>query len=270
MTSNEIKEELTEEFSGIKYILTSSMRSKLLLTIYENQKNLDELRNELKKPSATILHGLKELETINLVKKVQKSYELTSNGFLLTTNMIKLIENWYAIGKSKIFWNNHDLSGIPDEILKDVYLLKEAEYVYSTTSDLSNAFNTYINLISKAKQLKIILPIYSENHFKHLIKLLKNKKLESLELTVNNEIYTSIENHDLFNKKLLKNKKVTVNCIDKKTQVFLTYCDEFISLSLFFKDGHYDDSQILIAKDENALKWALQLAEYYKHEKIGE
>lgn len=97
MTATDIKKELNEEFSGVKYILTSGMRSKLLIAMYESPKNLDELRKELKKPSATILHGLKELETINLIKKVQKYYELTSNGFLLTTNMVKLIENWYAI-----------------------------------------------------------------------------------------------------------------------------------------------------------------------------
>ena len=264
MTSSEIKEELTEEYSGIKYILTSSMRSKLLLAIYENPKNLDELRNELKKPSATILHGLKELENINLVKKVQKSYELTSNGFLLTANMVKLIENWYSVSKSKIFWNNHDLSEIPDEILKDIYLLKDAEYVHSTTSDLSNAFNTYIKLISTTKHLKIILPIYSENHFKHLIKLLKTKKLESLELVISDEIYHSIKKNKLLNKKILKNKKVSIHRINHKCKVFLTYCDEFVTLSLFFKDGHYDDSQILVARDENAHKWALKLAKNYR------
>ena len=76
MTSAETKQELTEEFSGIKYILTSKMRSKLLLSLYKHPKKLEELRNELKKPSATILHGLKELETINLVKKFQKTHQI--------------------------------------------------------------------------------------------------------------------------------------------------------------------------------------------------
>ena len=35
----------------------------MILCIYDNPKNLDDLRQDLKKPSATILHGLKELET---------------------------------------------------------------------------------------------------------------------------------------------------------------------------------------------------------------
>lgn len=263
MTNAQTKQELIDEFSGIKYILTSGMRSKLLLTIYEYPKNLDDLRNELKKPSATILHGLKELENNNLVRKVQKYYELTSNGYLITTNMIKLIENWYAVNKSKLFWNNHDLSGIPEDVLKNVYLLKDAKYVNSTTSDLSNAYNSYIKLISNARNLKIILPIYSENHFKHLIKLLNEKKLEKLELIISKELEKSIRKNEYFRESLLENEKVTVKSIKRKVKIFLTFSDEFIALTLFFKDGHYDDSQILIARDKNALKWAINLATYY-------
>lgn len=259
MTNTQTKKELNNEFKDVKYILTSSMRTKLLLAVYDIPKNLDELRNELKKPSATILHGLKELETINLIRKDQKYYELTSNGYLLTTNMIKLIDNWYSLSKSEIFWNNHDLSDIPEDIIKNIYLLKDAEYISSTTSDLSISFNKYIKLISKATKLTILLPIYSENHFKHIIELLNNGKLEQLKLIVSKEILNSIEKNELFKKELLENKKVIVKVTDKKFKIFLTYSEKFMSLTLFFKDGHYDDSQILIAKDNNALKWALSI-----------
>ena len=42
-----IKNDLKEEYQGIKYILTSTMRTKLLLSIYNESKNLDDLRIEL-------------------------------------------------------------------------------------------------------------------------------------------------------------------------------------------------------------------------------
>lgn len=263
MTSHETKKQLTKEFSGLKYILTSEMRSKLLLTIYDDSKNLDDLRNELKKPSATILHGLKELENNNLVRKVQKYYELTSNGYLITTNMIKLIENWYSVNKSKLFWNNHDLSDMPDDALKNMYLLKNAEYVNSTTSDLSNAFNAYIKQISKARKLKIILPIYSENHFRHLITLLDGNELECLELVISEELENAMRQNEYIKQSILENEKVRIKTIKHNVKLFLTISDEAVCLTLFFKDGHYDDSQILIATDDEALKWALNLSAYY-------
>ena len=221
------------------------------------------MRIALEKPSATILHGLKELENKNLIRKSQKYYELTSNGYLLTTNMVKLIENWYSINKNKEFWNNHDISDIPEDILKNMYLLKDAEYEYSTTSDLSNAFNKYIKLISQSTKLKIIMPIYSENHLKHIIRLLEENKLKKLELIVNQRIYDSIKQNSQLKKGLIKNNKVKIKCVNRNLKIFLTCSDEFMSLTLFFKDGHYDDSQILIAKDKNALSWALKLHHFF-------
>ncbi len=264
MTNPQTKNEISKEFKDIKYILTSSIRTKLLLTIYEIPMNLDELRSILKKPSATILHGLKELESINLVRKSQKCYELTSNGYLLTTNLIKLIDNWYSLSKCEVFWNNHDLSDIPEEIIRNIYLLKNAEYISSTTSDLSIAFNRYIKLISKAKELKILLPIYSENHFKHMIDFLNKGKLEKLDLIVSEEIYNSIQRNELFKNELLENDKVNTIVTDKRFKIFLTYSERFVSLTLFFKDGHYDDSHILIAKDDDAKKWASSILKIYQ------
>ena len=48
--ATKIKNDLKEEYQGIKYILTSTMRTKLLLSIYNESKNLDDLRIELEKP----------------------------------------------------------------------------------------------------------------------------------------------------------------------------------------------------------------------------
>ena len=263
MTSLETKHNLTEEFTGIKYILTSNIRSKILLAVYDNPKNLNDLRKEINKSSATILHGLKELEKRNLIKKVKKHYHLTSNGYLLTANMIKLIENWSAVNNSKIFWNNHDLSDIPEDLLKNIYLLKDAKYINSTTNELSHSFNTYIDLISTAQQLTIILPIYSENHFKHIIKILKNPKFKMLELIISEDLLRSLTRNEWLNESILKHPKVKIRRMKNNVKVFLTISNEIMALSLFFNDGHYDDSQILVADDKNALKWALLLTTYY-------
>ena len=264
MTNLETKRELNDEFKHVKYILTSTMRSKLILTMLESSKNLEELRNELNKPSATILHGLKELETKNFIRKVQKQYQLTSNGYLIGANMVKLIENWYSINNNTSFWNNHTLEDIPKDLLKNMYLLKDVEYINSTTSDLSFAFNRYISLISKSRKLKMIMPIYSENHFRHITQLLDKNQLKCLELIMSEDILKSIAQNEMFKKTLLENNKVNIICIEKNLKIFLTYSQEFISLTLFFKDGHYDDSQILIGESENSKKWGLKLYNHYR------
>lgn len=253
----------TQEFKNVKYLLTSSMRTLILVVLYNKRKNLNEIRDELHKPSATILHGLKELEEKNLIKKDRKYYSLTSNGYLLATNVIKLIDNWHSIEKNKIFWNNHDLKGIPENFLNKLYLLKDAELISSTTSDLSNAFNKYIELISSSKELTIILPIYSENHFKHLIKLLKNNQLNSLKLLVNTEILQTMQKSRYLKKSLIENKNVEILETDENIKLFLTYSTDFMALTLFFKDNHYDDSQLIIDNHKSAIKWSEELFNFY-------
>ena len=261
--STDIKEPNEAEFQNVKYLLTSSMRTLILVVLYNESKNLNEIRNELKKPSATILHGLKELEDNNLIRKERKYYSLTSNGHILATNIIKLINNWYSIENNEIFWNNHELSGIPKTFLNKLYLLKDVEFVSSTTSDLSNAFNTYINLISSARKLTIILPIYSENHFNNFIDLVKSDDLKHLRIILNSKILKSMQRSRYIKKLLLENKKVEIIETEEDPKLFLTYSENFMTLTLFFEDGHYDDSQIIIGENKNAIKWAEELFNYY-------
>ena len=251
------------EFRNVKYLLTSSMRTLILVVLYGKDKTLNEIKDELKKPSATVLHGLKELEENNLIKKQRRDYTLTSNGYLLATNVIKLIDNWYSIEKNKIFWNNHDLSSIPEDCLNRLYLLKDAKFISSTTSDLSNAFNTYVELISKSKDLKIILPIYSENHFKYFIKILKENKVRHLTILTHEDILKSMKQNRYLKKSLLENEKLTVIGTKNKIKLFLTYSESFMALTLFFKDNHYDDSQMIIDTSENAIKWSETLFKSY-------
>ncbi len=257
------REDKNHEFKNVKYLLTSTMRTLLLVILYDEDKTLNEMRNELKKPSATILHGLKELQANNLIKKEKKIYSLTSNGYLLAANIIKLINNWYAINKNKVFWNDHDLSGIPENFLNKLYLLRNAELISSTTSDLSNAFNTYIKMLEKSKRLTIILPIYSENHFRHMIKLIKNDEVEEIKLLISEEILKSMQKSRYIKKSLIESKKITIIKTEQKPKIFLTYSNDFMSLTLFFKDGHYDDSQIIIDESESAIKWADDLFKEY-------
>lgn len=110
----------------------------------------------------------------------------------------------------------------------------------------------------------MILPIYSENHFKHIINLLNNDTLEELELIISNDIFESIKSNEFFNKELMNNKKVKIFRVEKSLKLFLTFSKDFMSLTLFFKDGHYDDSQILISKTKNSIEWSRILYDYYK------
>ena len=48
MSTQALKNE-NQEFKNVKYLLTSSMRTLILVVLYNNRKNLNEIRDELKK-----------------------------------------------------------------------------------------------------------------------------------------------------------------------------------------------------------------------------
>lgn len=250
-----------KEFGEIKYILTSKMRTRLILTLSEKEKNLEILRNELDKPSATILHGLKELEILNYVEKYNKYYYLTSNGFLLAVNLKKLIENWYSLDKNINFWRNHSLSSFPEHSLKNLYQLKQAECIKSDNNDLSKPLNEYFNLIKDSNELKIILPIFSEIHLNHIFDLIKNKNLKKIEIITSEKIMESIEKSDF---KIIS-EKIEFIIINKNIDIFLTCANNFISITLFFKDGYYDDSEILIDKSNKGIEWGIEIFNDFKN-----
>lgn len=251
-------------YKEMKYILTSTMRTKLIISMHEKSKNLEDLRNELNKPSATILHGLKELENLSYVKKLNKYYSLTSKGYLLAVNMIKLIENWYSIDHNKIFWNNHSLEYLPEDLMNNLYQLKEADCITSTNNDLSKALTTYINLISECENLKIILPIFSEIRLNKIIELLQKEEIRNIELITLPEIVDSIKLNPIYYNTFKNDENVNVYILKKHVNIYLTICENFMTMNLFFKDGHFDDSQLLIDKSENGIKWGEDLFEYYK------
>lgn len=254
---------MNNEYKDMKFILTSTMRTKLIISIYDKSKNLEDLRNELKKPSATILHGLKELENLNYIKKLNKYYSLTSSGYLLAVNMIKLIENWYSIDANKAFWNSHSLNGLPEKSLKNLYQLKDAKCINSSNKDLSKAYTTYVNLISECDNLKIVLPIFSENHINKLIELVKEGNVKNLEIITTPEIMNSIKLKNRYKNALKKYKNIKILILNKLLDVYLTVSERFVCLNLFFKDGHYDDSQILIDQTKEGVNWGINLFNHF-------
>ena len=151
MTSSETKKELNKEFSGLKYILTSEMRSKLLLTLYENSKNINAI--------FPYLHP----------------------------DYPQLIEH----------------------------------------------------ILINDGSVELILP---KNIFKELL------------FRVNNEV----------RKNAIKEGKLKVYIFKKELNLYLTACDESMSLGLFKNDGSFDQNRILVSNDPQSNRWACELFEHVK------
>jgi predicted transcriptional regulator len=252
----------SRSFEKVRFILTSKMRTKLLLSLIDGEKNLEGLRMILKKPSATILHGIKELKKERLVCKFNKYYYLSSTGYLSCLNLIKLIENWYSINQHVYFFKNHDIKSIPYKFLKKCYALKNGKCISSNSHNLINPLTNYLEFIQDSENLKILLPIFSEIHLNAILDTVENNDSE-LEIVVTPDVLLEIiTNNDYKNRINIGKIKIWESNEDFK--LFMTCCETFTSLELFLEDGHYDGSNILVDKSKEGISWSLAIFEYYK------
>lgn len=256
------------DFLAIRFLLSSKIRPKLLLLLSKSDYDLHGFRRDLNKPSASILHGLKELESANLIKKNFKTYSLTSKGVLCSVCLQKLFEDLYIFQINREFWLNHSIESIPPVCFKNTYLLKDSIYVESDEHDLSKSFMKTIDLLGTCNDMKIILPVFLEEHLDLIMGNLE--KGHKLVLITNKQVLSSLRDSEYYEKLLMYSKKgsVVVRKIETDLKLFLTICDSGMSLSLFFADGLFDNSSCIYNEKSEGVKWANLLFEKYVEKSI--
>lgn len=253
------------EFEELRFILNSKMRSKVLMVLFYHEGTLDDLKKSLDKPSSTILHTLHELTLLNLIFKSGKVYCLTSRGYIFSLVIFKYLSNLYFIRKSQDFLKNHSIKSIPHNILNELYLLSDGEYISSQDIDLAKPLNEYLNIINDSNELNIILPIFSQIHIDAIINNIDEGNTNKLTLVTTQNILKSLKRSGYMRKlsRLSKTQDITIWKYNGDLEVFLSFSKNFSTLSLFFDDGQFDDSVIFVDKNSNGIKWSKNLFDYY-------
>ena len=247
------------DFLTVRFLLASKMRPLLLLLLSDSDYDLNAFREELDKPSASILHGLKELERINLINKNFKRYSLSSKGILCSASLKKLFKDLYVFEINRDFWLNHSIESIPHESFKYTYLLKDSIFVESDEHNLSKSFTKYLDLLSNCGNMEIILPIFLEEHLEIILENLENG--DNLLLITNDDVLSSLKKSKYYADLVdfSKRGQVIIRKVDYDLKIFLTICEDFMSLSLFFKDGLFDNSCFILNEYPDGIEWAKSL-----------
>ena len=248
-------------FNDLKFLLKSDIRLCVLVNLYFGKKNLSQLREELGKSSASLLHVLSELSSKEMVLKSERTYYLSSKGYLFALNLIKLFMNWNSFTKLESFWIKHDLHMIPIEFFQSSYLLLDSEIVKSEEIDFAKPLKVYLDLLQDSQVLNVIFPIFSDIHLNAMFK--EVEKGARLNLITTPYVLESFRQKGFMKRLLELSQDYEVNlwrCDD--LNFFMTCSENFLSLNLFFMDNHYDDSAMLLNKEENGIIWGKYLFDF--------
>ena len=256
------------DFLVVRFLLASKIRPKLLLLLSGSNYDLNSFRKDLDKPYASILHGLKELESANLIKRSFKNYSLTSKGVLCSASLEKLFQDLYIFQSNRDYWLNHSIESIPPESFKNAYLIKDSIFVESDEQNLSKSLMKYLDLLSTCSDMKIILPIFLEDHLEVILENLE--KGSNLILITNNRVLSSLRDSKYYEKLVDYSKRgnVSIRKTDDDLKLFLTSCDNGMALNLFFIDGLFDNSCCIFNENPEGIIWANILFKKYIEKSI--
>ncbi len=254
-----------DTFDLTRFVLTSEIRLSLLFNLYDSSKVLDEIRSDLDKKPGNLLRGLNELIEKKLVVKYDKLYSLSSTGYLLTMNIINLFNNWNSIINHFDFWAKHSISSFPTKFIKRIHFWENAELIESNSTEFAKTFRVYFENLSESKEINMVLPIFPKMYIDIILEsLVKNNG--TLNIITNQAILDLIHENDsegLFDS-LEKEGRINITLTNHDLEMFFTACDNFSSLFLFFDKMLFDDSQMLLIKEEKDIKNAIGMFNFFK------
>lgn len=250
----------------LKFIISSDLRRKLILSLGNGPKLLKDLQVELKSTPSSILHALKSLESKNIVHQHEgtKEYELTNVGYLICIQLKNILDSLDAISKFESFWLTHDVKSVPEEFLKTIGDLKNSKLIIASPDELKSPHEVYLELIRNAKWVRAISSVVFEEYSKAFLELaFKRADIEAVLPEKTFEmLFKMIDPNEA--KALEELPNIRIYTLDWNPRVSFTVTDSVLSFGLLFPDGRYDMTMDLVSYDPKARKWALDLFHYYK------
>jgi len=234
----------------LSVISASDKRRNLLILLNNGPQEWDDIKRILNVTSTGMLPQIKILEEEHLIERSGRKFSLTPIGRVLTAHMEPLIKTLDIFDKDARFWGEHNLSVLPDELLRDIRDLGNYQIIENSDEEIFD-INGFLNNISKAKSLKGISHTIHPRYPDFFLNFAKKGIPVSLILTPG--VFKIIR--DKFGDQLEKGLKCSsAEVYVAKTDLKFSYIvtDSYFSISLFYTNGVFDSKHDVISYDPSA------------------
>jgi len=246
-----------------RLLICSDLRKNLILSLKNGATSLAELREATGATSTAAIHALRELEKERLTfQDSKRNYLLTSPGKIVALHVESFVQTVNVITQFGKFWLEHDLSGIPEDFLKNIGCLQESQVLTSVPTDVFNAFSTFITLLEDAKVIRGVAPVSTPGLLDIYAELAA--KGIPIELVVTHDVLENVG--ELANRSQPKNplkKNLKLFVIEQNPKTAFTVTDYFLMIGLFRSDGSYDYSDQLLSYSTEGTRWGRELFDHY-------
>ena len=252
---NEIQEEL-------KFLTTSGVRIKLLVSLNKEKMTVDQFRDEFGYRTSTILPVLAELKSKDLIYKEDRQYGVTPYGKLISSKLIDFIETLCMFKTQERFWKNHETYVIPDLFFRNIGSLSRSTIIEDTPTDI---FVTHRHFTERLGECKIINGVSPFIHpdLPDLFKALVDGGVVVRLVVTYPVLKLMCDRHKDVLQHVATMPNFSLRVIDEDVRVAFTVTEKLLSLGFFRPDGTYDYSTDLVSEDPAAINWVSALFTYY-------
>jgi predicted transcriptional regulator len=258
--------------SAIELIFLSQKRTDILLFLKNGPRTIAEINESLNLRPVEALPQLKKLRDNSLILKTKTSYSLSPLGIAITGRMQPMINILKVFGTHYDYWTDHAIECIPVPLLERIGELSNCRL--SEPPDRSLLFEPHkdwLNYLECSTKISGICSIFSPLFvyvFRHFL-----RKGASLSIIVTPLIYERIKKEFGANlREFLNYENGGFYVCSDRIEFTHIVTDRYLSLTLPFTNGTYDQKQHVFCFDFAALQWGEDLFAYYrdKSEKITE
>ena len=238
----------------MKFLTKSEIRLNILNCLNKSPYSIKELVKNTGITYSSVSSNISKLEKKGYILKERNKFSITPLSQIYLENIIDFNKTIKIIQNFEKFWNKHDINYINKNALTNLTDLYKSELVESTSTDIYKTHNTVKKHLIESNNVKAIFPYLHPDYPQILEKLLDNQS--KTEIITNNDIYNGlILNIDKTKRRrAIQNKRFKIHSLKETINLYLTVCDNCMSLGLFKNDGSFDQNRILIANNKKAIK----------------
>ena len=243
----------------IQFLAKSEIRLKIIGELEKNPKTVKELVNTTNITYSSISSNLVKLEERNYDIKKKNKYHLKPLSKIYYRNLMDFKMSVDLITTFDDFWGRHNIDQLTLDSIQNINDLKDSELIKTTPLDIYKTHNTIKEKMITSKSLKAIFPYLHPEYPQLIENILKNNGKVEIVLPRNMFSKMILEINEDIRKPATAKGDLKVYATSKELNLYLTLCDDTMSLGLFKNDGSFDQNRLLISSSEKSQKWANNL-----------
>jgi predicted transcriptional regulator len=245
----------------------SGVRKELLLFLDDGPRSLSEIKDRFDMTAPEVSPRIKELIEHHLVKYEDKKYHLTPMGKTIMKNFVPFADTVNVFDSYSDWWEAHDLSSIPNEMLYRMGEIKNYTIIEDDASDINRTRAEFFNIVNRSTNFAGVSCVFLESLPELCATASKNNV--PISIVVTDQIYTILKiNYSKELRTFLKNEDAELYVIQDSLKVSHIVTNDCIFLSLCYNNGKFDLQGDLISFDKSSIKWGMDLYNYYKRNSI--